>query len=134
MAAPWCSTAPFGVANLATGEALTPSHRFRVASHSKTFTATAIMKLVEAGRLRLDDTAGTYVRGLHKAVGRATLRELLSHTGGIIRDGTDAGQWQDRRPFLNEKDLRAALAEAPILPTPTRGSSTRTTPMALPGW
>jgi D-alanyl-D-alanine carboxypeptidase len=110
----------FGVANLATGEALTPAHRFRVASHSKTFTATAIMKLHEAGRLRLDDTAGTHVHGLHKAVARATLRELLSHTGGIIRDGTDAGQWQDRRPFLNEKELRAALAEAPILPANTR--------------
>ncbi len=110
----------FGVANLATGEALTPSHRFRVASHSKTFTAAAIMKLREAGRLRLDDTAGTHVSGLHKAVARTTLAQLLSHTGGIIRDGTDAGQWVDRRPFLNEKELRAALAEAPILPANTR--------------
>src|SRR5580704_1610343 len=63
----------FGVANLATGEALTPAHRFRVASHSKTFTTAAIMKLREAGRLRLDDTAGTHVSGLHKAVARTTL-------------------------------------------------------------
>jgi CubicO group peptidase (beta-lactamase class C family) len=35
----------YGVANAATGEALTPEHRFRVASHSKTFTAAAVMKL-----------------------------------------------------------------------------------------
>ena len=110
----------FGVANLTTSEALTPAHRFRVASHSKTFTATAIMKLREAGRLRLDDTAGTYVRGLHKAVARTTIAQLLSHTAGIIRDGTDAGQWVDRRPFLNETELRAALAEPPILPANTR--------------
>ena len=48
----------FGTANLATGEALTPRHRFRVASHSKTFTAAGILRLREAGRLRLDDAAG----------------------------------------------------------------------------
>ncbi|WP_204278071.1 serine hydrolase, partial [Escherichia coli] len=37
--------AAFGVADLSTGEALTPRHRFRVASHSKTFTAAGILKL-----------------------------------------------------------------------------------------
>jgi CubicO group peptidase (beta-lactamase class C family) len=110
----------YGLADIATGEALTPAHRFRVASHSKTFTAAAVMKLREAGRLRLDDTAGAYVSGLHRSVARATIAQLLSHTAGIIRDGTDAGQWVDRRPFLNEKELRAALAEAPILPANTR--------------
>jgi CubicO group peptidase (beta-lactamase class C family) len=110
----------YAVANIATGEALTPEHRFRVASHSKTFTAAAIMKLREAGRLRLDDTAGSYVSRLHRSVARVTIAQLLSHTAGIVRDGTDAGQWQDRRPFLNEQELRAALAEAPILPANTR--------------
>jgi CubicO group peptidase (beta-lactamase class C family) len=110
----------YGLANIATGEALTPAHRFRVASHSKTFTAAAVMKLREAGRLRLDDTAGTYVSGLHRAVARVTIAQLLSHTAGITRDGADTGQWVDRRPFLNEKELRAALAEAPILPANTR--------------
>jgi CubicO group peptidase (beta-lactamase class C family) len=37
----------FGLANLATGEKLTPRHRFRIASHSKSFTAAGIMKLRE---------------------------------------------------------------------------------------
>ncbi len=110
----------FGVANLASGEALTPAHRFRVASHSKTFTAVGIMRLLEAGRLRLDDPAGQFVKGLHPEVGAATLAQLLSHTGGIVRDGEDTGQWADRRPFLNEAELRAALAEPPVLPPNTR--------------
>jgi D-alanyl-D-alanine carboxypeptidase len=44
----------FGVASLATGEPLTPRHRFRVASHSKSFTAAGIMRLREQDRLRLD--------------------------------------------------------------------------------
>ena len=41
----------FGLADLGTGEPLTPRHRFRVASHSKTFTAAGIMLLRERGRL-----------------------------------------------------------------------------------
>ena len=48
----------FGVANLATGEPLTPRHRFRIASHSKSFTAAGILKLREQKRLRLDDPVG----------------------------------------------------------------------------
>ena len=44
----------FGVADLETAEALTPRHRFRVASHSKTFTAAGIFRLHEAGKLHLD--------------------------------------------------------------------------------
>ena len=40
----------FGHADLATGEPLTPRHRFRVASHSKSFTAAGILKLREQGQ------------------------------------------------------------------------------------
>ncbi len=110
----------FGVADITTGRALTPRHRHRVASHSKTFTAAAIMKLREAGKLRLDDPAGRFVDGLHPRVAEATLTQLLSHSAGLIRDGVDAGQWQDRRPFLSARDLRAALADAPLLEASTR--------------
>lgn len=110
----------FGTANLATAEALTPTHLFRVASHSKTFTTAGIMRLVEAGRLRLDDQAGQHVAGLHPEVAAATIAQLLSHTAGLTRDGTDTGQWQDRRPFLNEAELRAALAEPPVIAANTR--------------
>jgi D-alanyl-D-alanine carboxypeptidase len=112
--------AAFGVADLASGAKLTTKHQFRIASHSKTFTAAGAMKLVEAGRLRLDDPAGACVEGLNKQVGRATIAQLLSHTAGIVRDGSDAGQWDDRRPFLSEAELRKALAEDPILPANTR--------------
>ena len=45
----------FGAANLTTGEVLTSQHRFRVASHSKTFTAAALLLLRERGRVRFDD-------------------------------------------------------------------------------
>ena len=98
----------YGVANLETGEALTTSHLFRVASHSKTFTATAVMQLVEAGKLRLDDTAGRWIPELAEAgspLADVSVRELVSNSGGVIRDGVDATFWQHGRPFPNEDAL-----------------------------
>src|SRR6516162_2819685 len=62
----------FGSANLRRGTKLTPRHRFRVASHSKSFTAAGILKLREAGKLRLDDPVGEHVDGLHATVARTT--------------------------------------------------------------
>jgi D-alanyl-D-alanine carboxypeptidase len=102
------------------GAKLTPRHRFRVASHSKTFTAVALLKLREQGRLKLDDAVGAYLPGLHPEVAAATLAQLLSHTAGLVRDGYDAGQWSDRRPFLDEAALRADLARGAVLPANTR--------------
>jgi D-alanyl-D-alanine carboxypeptidase len=104
-----------GHADLGSGATLTPRHRFRVASHSKSFTAAGILKLREQGKVTLDDRIGRYVEGLHAGVARATIAELLSHSAGITRDGVDSGQWQDRRFFPNATELRAALAEAPVI-------------------
>jgi CubicO group peptidase (beta-lactamase class C family) len=97
-------------------ERLTPRHRFRVASHSKTFAAAAVMKLRERRALKLEDPVGRYVGGLHPAIARATLAELLSHGAGVVRDGPDSGQFVGRRPFLSPQELRADLKGPPILP------------------
>jgi CubicO group peptidase (beta-lactamase class C family) len=110
----------FGTANLATGEALTPRHRFRIASHSKSFTAAGILKLREQGKLSLDDRAGRFVPGLHPGVARATIAQLLSHSGGLIRDGSDAGQFVDRRPFLSTRELLADLQAPLVIDASTR--------------
>lgn len=103
----------FGAANLATGEPLTPRHRFRVASHSKSFTATGVMKLRDQGKLHLDALAGDYVKGLHKQNARARIAQLLSHSAGFVRDGLDSGYFLDRRPFFNQQELLADLANLP---------------------
>jgi D-alanyl-D-alanine carboxypeptidase len=109
-----------GLADQRRGTPLTPRHRCRVASHSKSFTAAGVMRLWDQGRLRLDDAVGAYVPGLHPQVARATLAQLLSHGAGLVRDGADAGQWAERRPFLDEGELRAALALAPTILPNTR--------------
>jgi D-alanyl-D-alanine carboxypeptidase len=112
--------AEFALGQGGDGVKLTPRHRFRVASHSKTFTAVALLKLREQGRLKLDDAVGAHVPGLQPEVAAATLAQLLSHSAGLVRDGADAGQWSDRRPFLDEAALRADLAGGPVLPANTR--------------
>lgn len=112
--------AEFAIDQAGDGQSLTPRHRFRVASHSKTFTAAAVLKLREQGRWRLDDPVGAYVPGLHADVAQGTLAQLLSHSAGLVRDGADSGQWSDRRPFLNEAELRADLASSPVLPANAR--------------
>ena len=99
----------FGHANLATNEKLTPRHRFRIASHSKSFTSAGIMKLRERRQLRLDDPVGQYVKGLHPQVAETTIAQVLSHSAGLTRDGADAGQFSDRRPYLNAGELVAEL-------------------------
>ena len=110
----------YGFADLGAGEPLTPRHRFRIASHSKSFTAAGIMKLREAGKLRLDDAVGEYVKGLHPQIGETTIGQLLSHSAGLIRDGADAGFFEDRRPFPTVDQLMADLQDPPVIEPNTR--------------
>ena len=82
-------TAAYGVANQATGEAVSPGHRFRVASNSKLLTATAVLELVEAGELGLDEpvlgrlTDRLGVTPTEPGIAAITLRQMLSHTSGF---------------------------------------------------
>ncbi|MGW2095112.1 serine hydrolase domain-containing protein [Promicromonospora sukumoe] len=100
----------WGKADVETGEDLTSDHLFRVASHSKTFTGVLVMQLVERGELRLDDRAGDLVPELDgsRAAG-VTVRELLGHQAGIIRDSSDGDFWQHSRPFLDHDEVLECL-------------------------
>ncbi len=106
-----------GLADAEAGTPLTTDHRFRIASHSKTFTATAVVRLAEQGRLRLDDTAGKWVEELGATgLGAVTLRELLAHGGGVVRDGWDGDHWQLARPFPDAARLiEIACDDAAVL-------------------
>lgn len=102
---------------------LDTSHLFRIASHSKTFTATAILQLAEAGRLRLDDAAATHVAALAgSAAGASTVRELLAHASGLYRDSLDGDFWQLDGPFPDAGRLLEILLDpaAPVLPANER--------------
>lgn len=110
----------FGHADLAQREPMTPRHRFRVASHSKTFTAVAMLQLREQGRLRLDDPAGQHVEGLHPEVAQVTLAQLLSHSAGLVRDGADGNYFSDATAFPTTAQIRRDLALPPSITPNTR--------------
>lgn len=102
----------WGVANAATAEPLTTGHLFRIASHSKTFTATAVLQLAESGALRLDDPLSRWLPELADAeVGDVSVRELLGHQGGVIRDGVVADFWQRGLPFPDRAEILRMAAE-----------------------
>lgn len=83
----------FGYADIATERRPDAHTVFRVASISKTFTATAIMQLRDAGKLRLDDPLVRHipefaaVRCQHGPVEEITIRRLLCHHSGLITEG-----------------------------------------------
>ncbi|WP_349829153.1 serine hydrolase domain-containing protein [Brevibacterium litoralis] len=95
-----------GRADVTTDEPLTTDHLFRIASHSKTFTAVTLFRLVEDGDLRLDDTVGHWVPELAECpAGDLTVRELLGHQGGVVRDSSDGDFWQRGSDFLDRRRL-----------------------------
>jgi CubicO group peptidase (beta-lactamase class C family) len=75
----------------------TPHDRFRIASSSKSFTAVAIMQLIESGKIKLDDRAFDILsdfappNGTHEdpRLRTITVRNLLEHSGGFDSTKTD---------------------------------------------
>ena len=74
----------YGMANLEDGIAATPATNYRLASVTKQFTATAILLLVQDGRVHLDDRVRTWLPTLPPAADGITIRHLLTHTSGLI--------------------------------------------------
>ncbi|HEY4570298.1 MAG TPA: serine hydrolase domain-containing protein [Kribbella sp.] len=105
-------SAAYGLADVENDVPLTEQHLFRIASHSKTFTATAVLQLVEQGRLRLDDKAEQHVTEiLGTPLGGRTVRELLGHAGGVTRDSLDADWWQLATSFPDRDQLLDVLRQ-----------------------
>ena len=81
----------YGHADVAGMHANTPDTRFHIASITKAFTATLVLHAAEAGTLSLDDRLVRWVPELDaQAYGDVTLRHLLEHTAGLMRDHTEA--------------------------------------------
>lgn len=71
-----------GLANLEHEVPITPQTKFRIGSVTKQFTAAAILKLQEQGKLKVTDTLDKYVPDLPHA-DKITLHHLLTHTSGL---------------------------------------------------
>jgi N-acyl-D-amino-acid deacylase len=99
----------YGLGNIAAHEPVQPQSLFNLASCSKPFTAVAVLKLVDEGKLRLDDRVFSLLPQLlpegqpvDPRIYRITVRELLHHSSGFARD-----EGVKRAPSL-EAAVRAA--------------------------
>ena len=73
-----------GLADVERKIPITAATHFRIGSITKQFTAAAIMKLVEQGKVSLDDPLSKYLPTYPAPSASATVRQLLSHTGGMM--------------------------------------------------
>ncbi|MCY0949815.1 serine hydrolase domain-containing protein [Streptomyces sp. H27-S2] len=105
-----------GAADLRTKEPIARDDKVRIASITKTFTGTAVLQLVRAGKLRLDDSLDTYVSW--PGGGDITIRQLLNMTSGIY-SYTDDPAWLKQytahpdAPFRTQDALDIARRHAP---------------------
>jgi len=73
----------YGLADREARRATTLDQRFRIGSVTKQFTAAAVMRLAERGKLSLDDDLSRWVPAFPLKGHRVALRQLLNHTSGI---------------------------------------------------
>jgi len=102
-----------GTADYDAGVAASPELQYRVGSITKTFTATAIMQLRDAGALDLDDRLDAHLDGV--ANGAPTIRRLLSHLSGIQRE---AGEMYVDGTAPTEAELLASMQDVEFVLPP----------------
>jgi D-alanyl-D-alanine carboxypeptidase len=98
--------------------------RFNLASMNKMFTAVAIAQLIEAGKLRLDDTLGTILPDYpnREAARTITIAHLLSHTAGL-RMLFDRPGFDRRKRYRTSADYFPLFAAEPLLFEPGTASA-----------
>ena len=127
----WVGTS--GVADLTTGEPMMRRPRFRIASVTKSFTATVVLQLVAERRVRLDAPVDEYLPGVLPPGNGVTVRELLSHTSGLP-DHIDALDWSNIDSFRYRTVAPYELVDLMLtLPPPDRPWHYSTTNFVLAG-
>jgi len=113
-----------GYANLETHAPVTPQTIYRIASHSKLFTAIAIMQLRDQGKLNLDDSVKQYLpwfdipNGCPQATS-ITVRHLVTHTSGLPREA-GSGYWTDFEFPTTQQVIERLSSQRTIYPAATR--------------
>lgn len=94
---------------------------YRIGSVTKQFTAAAILRQVEAGRLSLGDTLRAYVPAFDPGGPPVTVRQLLTHTSGIASYTSLREFWEKARTKLGHGELLDLVEDEPMLFEPGRG-------------
>ena len=105
-----------GWADLDRPEPLGVDHRFMTGAITQVVTATLVLRLVADGRVELDTPVSRYLRAVRLADPEVTVRELLSHTGGLVDDPVN------QNPFGATTTSLASLVGPVMACAGTRGS------------
>jgi CubicO group peptidase (beta-lactamase class C family) len=89
----------YGLANVEHNVPARPETVYKIGSVSKQFIATGIMLLVQDGKIGLDDKVGKYLDGTPESWNGITIRHLLTHTSGIVREGPGFDPFKDQKDF-----------------------------------
>lgn len=111
----------FGKADLENPAPATPEALFRLASVSKPLTATAILQLVERGKLDLEAEVQTYCPAFPKKQWPITSRQLLGHLGGIRHynpDGKGDVPDDSAKHFATMEESLTLFANDPLVSQP----------------
>lgn len=100
----------YGLANLEWNMAVGPDTRFQTASATKIFTGLALMRLVEAGKLRLDATLDQFFPDAPASWREITLLQLASHSSGL---SDRLGEHDDNVMATVAAAMKAPLAYPP---------------------
>jgi CubicO group peptidase (beta-lactamase class C family) len=100
----------FGLANVELQVPVKPETVFQSGSVGKQFTATAVMMLVEEGKIGLDDRVNKYLTNAPKAWENIRVRHLLTHTSGL----GDYPKEFDFRSDYTEDELLMRLMKTPL--------------------
>ena len=81
----------FGVRSVETRDTMTTRTLVRIGSVTKAVTALAAAQLAVRGALDLDGLVGRYARDLREPLRDVTMRQLLTHTAGLVNEGAGSG-------------------------------------------
>lgn len=99
----------YGKADVEMGVDATPETVYRIGSLAKQFTASAVMRLVEQGRISLDDEMTEHLTDFPTQGHTITIRHLLNHTSGI-KNYTGIGRHLLNRDFRHDMDYQEMVA------------------------
>ena len=100
----------YGLANVELQVPVTTNTVFQGGSIGKQFTATAVMMLVEEGKVALDDKASKYLGAVPPSWTDITIRHLLTHTSGLTQYPADF----DQRHDYTEDELLKIIQGVPL--------------------
>ncbi len=114
----------FGCSDMENKKPASAETIFRIASITKTFTATALMQLRDEGRLQLDDPVEKYLKWFkikHRfpEAPKITIRHLLTHTSGLPRESSFP-YWTDHKFPTREQMIEALPEQETIFASETK--------------